>query len=98
MEEGETSSAYFLRLKKKCGTDRWLSAIKLDNGTIVSSPADLCAAFADFSISLFLAAPTDPVIRDSLLGNVSSLSHGFAALCEGHLSFAECSTALQGMA
>ena len=99
MEEGETSSAYFFRLEKKCGADRWISAIKLDDGTIVSSPTDLCAAFVDFNTSLFSATPTDPVIRNSLLSNVSSsLSPGLAALCEGHLSSAECFTALQGMA
>ena len=96
---GWTSSAYFFRLEKKCGADRWISAIKLDDGTIVSSPSELCAAFADFYVSLFSSTPTDPAIRDSLLGNVSSsLSPGMAALCEGHLSSAECLAALQGMA
>ena len=99
VEEGETSSAYFFRLEKKCGADRWISAIKLEDGTIVSSPTDLCSAFADFYNSLFSATPTDPGIRDSLLGNVSSsLPPDEAALCEGHLSPAECLAALQGMA
>ena len=78
-----------------CGVDRWISAIKLDDGTIVSSPTDLCAAFAGYYTSLFSATPTHPVIRDSLLSNVfSSLSLGMAALCERHLSSAECFTAL----
>lgn len=99
VEEGESSLAYFFRLEKKCGADRWISAIKLDGGTIVSSPAELCASFAAFYTSLFSAAPTDPVIRASLLNNVpSSLSPAMAALCEGHLTVAECLTALQGMA
>lgn len=35
MEEGENSSACVFRLEKKCGADRWISAIKLDKGTIV---------------------------------------------------------------
>ena len=97
VEEGETSSAYFFRLEKKCGADRCTFAIKLDDGTIVSSPTDLCAAFADFYTSLFSATLAEPVIRDSLLSNVSSsLSPGMAP--EGHLSSAECLTALQGMA
>ena len=56
----------------ECGTDRWLSAIRLDDGSIVSSPAELCASFAVFYTSLFSAAPTDPVIRASLLADVSS--------------------------
>ena len=97
-EEGETSSAYFFRLEKKCGADHWISAIKLEDGTIVSSPADLCSAFAEFYTSLFAATPTDPGIRDSLLGNISSsLSPDEAAICKGHLSPAECLAALQGM-
>ena len=72
MEKGETSSAYFFRLEKKCGTDRWLSAIRLDDDPIVSSPAELCASFAPFYTFLCSAAPTDPVIHASLLANVSS--------------------------
>lgn len=35
VEEGESSSAYVFRLEKKCGADCWISAIKLDEGTIV---------------------------------------------------------------
>ena len=59
----------------------------------------MCASFAAFYTSLFSANPTDPVIRASLLNNVSSsLSPAMAALCEGHLTVAECLTALQGMA
>ena len=56
-------------------------------------------SFEDFYTSLFSATPTDPVIRDSLLGNVSSsLTPGMAVLCVGLLSPAECLAALQGMA
>ena len=99
VEEGETSSAYFFRLEKKRGADRCISAIKLDDCTIVSSPTDLCTAFVDFYASLFSATPTDPVIHDSLLSNISSsLSPGEASLCEGHLTSAKCLAALQGMA
>ena len=99
VEEGECSSAYFFRLERKCGADRWISAIKLDDGTIVSFPVELCASFAAFYSSLFSASPTDPGVHDSLLSNVSSsLPPAMAALCEGHLSVAECLTALQGMA
>ena len=42
VEEGETCSTYFFRLEKKSGADRWISAIKQVDGTIVSSPAGLC--------------------------------------------------------
>ena len=48
---------------------------------------------------MFSASPTDPAVHDLLLSNVSSsLPPAMAALCEGHLSVAECLTALQGMA
>jgi len=83
VEESETSSAYFLRLEKKFGADCWISAIRLDNGTIVSSPTDLCKSFAAFYTSLFSAEPTDHSVSTSLLGNISaSLSSDEAALCE----------------
>ena len=65
VEKGEISSAFLFRLEKKSGADRWICAIKLDDGTIVSSPTDLCAAFADFYTCLFSATPTDSIIRDS---------------------------------
>ena len=98
VEEGETFSAYFFRLEKKCGADHWISAIRQDDGTIVSSPADLCSSFAAFNTSLFLATPTDPAFRSALLGNVtSSLSPDMAALCEGPLTPTERLSALQGM-
>ena len=99
VEEGETSSAYFFRLEKKLGANRWISATRLDDGSIVSSPAELCASFTAFYDSLFSATPTDPQISASLLNNVSStLSPASAALCEGLLTIPECLTALQGMA
>ena len=99
VEEGETSSAYFFRLEKKNGADRWISAIRSDDGTIVSSPAGLCTSFAAFYSSLFTATPTDPVVQASLLSNITaSLSPTEAACCEGLLSHSECLAALQGMA
>ena len=99
VEEGETSSAYFFRLERKSGADRWISAIRLDDGSIVSSPADLCKSFAAFYTSLFTAIPTESSVRTSLLDNISaSLSGDEAALCEGLLTSDECLAALQGMA
>ena len=53
VEEGESSSAYFFRLERKKAADRWISALRESDGTIVSSPADLCCSFASF-ICLFL--------------------------------------------
>ena len=53
IEEGESSSAYFFRLEKKRGADRWIAAAWNDVGAIVSSPDDLCQSFASFYSSLF---------------------------------------------
>ena len=99
VEEGESSSAYFFRLEKKRSADRWISALRDDDGSIVSSPEDLCRCFSSFYASLFTAVSTDPSARTSLLANLdSTLDSDQAALCEGLLTLDECFTALQGMA
>ena len=99
IEEGESSSAYFFRLEKKCGADRWISAIRNDDGTIVSAPDDLCLSFSSFSSSLFTASLTDASAQESLLGNVvSSLPGDQSDSCEGLLTVDECFAALVGMA
>ena len=99
VEEGEVSSAYFFRLEKKRSADRWVSALRKDDGSIVASPEDLCRSFSSFYINLFTAASTDPSAQAEMLGNLSSfLPPADASVCDGHLSVAECFAALQGMA
>ena len=69
------------------------------DGSIVSSLADLCRSLSSFYLGLFTASSTDPCAQSALLGNLSSfLPDDQAALCEGHLSVKEVSTALLGMA
>ena len=98
-EEGESSSAYFFRLEKKHSADRWISALRDSDGSIISSPEDLCHCLSSFYSSLFTASPTDPVVQTSFLGNLSSVFQPEqAALCEGLLTSEECFTALHGMA
>ena len=67
IEEGECSSAYFFRLEKKRGADRWIAAVQNDVGAIVSSPDDLCQSFASFYSSLFSAESIDVAAQESLL-------------------------------
>ncbi|KAL9989394.1 hypothetical protein ACROYT_G003939 [Oculina patagonica] len=99
VEEGEVSSSYFFRLEKKRSADRWISAVRNDDGTIVSSPDELCRSFSHFNISLFTAAGTDQPVQSDMLGNLSSvLSQDEALSCEGHLPIEEVFVALQGMA
>jgi len=99
VEEGETSSAYFFGLEKKNAADRWISALRESDGSIVSSPSDLCRSFASFYSSLFTADVTDLAVQASLLANLpSALPSDQASQCEGHLSVEECFSVLQGMA
>ena len=99
IEEGESSSAFFLRQEGKCGVDRRISALRQANGSIASSPHALCGLFQSFYSSLFSAEPVDTAAQDSLFESMeSSLSEDQAEVCEGHLSMDECFAALNGMA
>ena len=99
IEEGESSSAYFFRLEKKRGADRWIAAVRNDVGAIVSPPDDLCQSFASFYSSLFSAESIDVAAQESLLNNVeSSLPSDQSESCEGLLTVEECLEALTGMA
>ena len=100
VEEGETSSALFLRLEKKRAADRSVAALRTNDGSIVSHNDDLCRVFSSLYQSLLTAEATDPVIANSLLSNVSSTlpSTAEADLCDGPLSSDECFVALNGMA
>ena len=99
VEEGESSTSFFFRLEKKRAADRHISALREDDGTIVSDCDSLCRSFSSFYSSLFSASLVDPVASHTLLGNVSpSLPSDKANLCEGRLSLDECHRVLLGMA
>ena len=99
IEEGESSSAYFFRLEKKCGANCWIAAVRDPDGQIVTSPEDLCASFSSFYSSLFTATSTDADAQESLLDNLqSSLPEMQSESCGGFLSVEECFVALTGMA
>ena len=67
VEEGEISSSYFFRFEKKRSADRWISALRESDGSIVSSPADLCRSLSSFYFDLFTASDTDPCALGNLL-------------------------------
>ena len=93
------SSAYFFHVEKKRGADRWISALRGEDGSIVSSPDDLCHSLSSFYSSLFTSSSTDLVAQQELLSNVSSTLPPDQALdCEGSLTLDECHKALIGMA
>lgn len=98
VEEGETSSTYFLRLEKKRAVDRWIPALRESGGSIVSSPEGLCRTLNTFYSDLFSSVPTDSVVQSSLLSNFPCpLPCDQARLCEGPLTPHECLCALKGM-
>ena len=99
VQEGKSSSAYFFRLEKKRATDRWIAALKKDDGSIVSDPVGLSDCLSSFHAFLFSAESSDESAASEILDNVSSiLPSDQAALCEGELTLEECFTALTGMA
>ena len=48
VEEGETSSAFFLRLEKKRAADQSVAALRTNDRSIVSHNDDLCRVFSSF--------------------------------------------------
>ena len=53
IEDGESSSAFILHQERKCGVDCTISALRREDGSVVSSPEDLCSSFSSFYSSLF---------------------------------------------
>ena len=99
VQDGEVSSAFFFRLEKKRAADKWVASLREPDGTLVSSPSDLCASFVTFHSSPFSTSCTDSSVQDSFLANISSfLSPNQASQCEGLLTLGECHSALLGMA
>ena len=99
VEEGESSSSYFLRLEKKRAVDRWILALRESGGSIVSSLEGLCRTLNTFYSDLFSSVPTDSVVQASLLSNFPCpLPCDQARVCEGPLTPDECLRALKNMA
>ena len=98
-EEGESSTAYFFRLEKKRATDRYISALRASDGSLVIDKDGLCNLLRSFYLDLFTAVPCDSSARAELLSHISSvLPFDNSEACEGLLSQGECFAALQGMA
>ena len=99
VEEGESSSSYFLRLEKKRAADRWIPALRESGGSIVSSPEGLCRTLNTIYSDLFSSVPTDSVVQASLLSNFPCpLPCDQARVCEGPLTPDECLHAFKNMA
>ena len=83
VEEGESSTAYFFRLEKKRKSESSISCLKVGDRSVTSTP-DLLAVASDFYKTLYSSCPTDPVIQEQILSNLSlRLAPDDAQLCEG---------------
>ena len=86
-EEGETSSKYFFRLEKKNKAERWISALKDEDGIIHSDVDGISHVLSSFHSSLFSSEDTVPSAQAVLLNNLeTSLSPEQSGLCDGPLS------------
>ena len=54
-KRGKPLPRYFFRLEKKRGADQWCSALRMEDGTIVSSISEICATCFLFIIINFRA-------------------------------------------
>ena len=79
--------------------DRNITALRADDGSVISDQNDLSRLLCSFYADLFSASTCDPVAQATLLSHVSAKLSGAESLgCEGPLSQGECFAALQGMA
>ena len=62
-EEGESFTAYFLRFERKRATDRYISAIRAGDGSLVVDKDGLCTLLRSFYLDLFTAVPCDSSAR-----------------------------------
>ena len=85
-EEGETSSHFFLRMGKKRGAEKWISALRVSN-VVVTGFETICESWASFYIDLFTACLDDLEVQSELLNCLSlCLSIDDAASCDGPIS------------
>ena len=72
-EEGESSTAFFFRLEKKRATDRYISALRASDGSLVIDKDGLCNLLRSFYLDLFTAVPCDSSARAELLSHIYSV-------------------------
>jgi len=99
VEEGETSSSYFLRMEKSNGLRRHITAIRdLSDQTRTTTP-EILDAWREFYQNLFTATETDQPTQDELLDNLERrLDPEQASVCEGLITCEEALAAAKGMA
>lgn len=66
VEEGESSTSYFVRLEKKHGGESWFSALK-DDDNVVSDLNGIMYAWVSFNSNSFCADSIDVEIQSEML-------------------------------
>ena len=94
-EEGETSSAYFLRQEKTRARRRLFTGIRNAQGVIVRSISAILRVWVLFYVHLFSAATLSPADQEFFINSLDcSLSNEESSLCEGEVTLEECTRAL----
>ena len=94
-EEGETSSAYFLRQEKVRARRRLFTGIRNAQGVIVRSISAILRVWVLFYVHLFSAATLSPADQEFFINSLDcSLSNEESSLCEGEVTLEECTRAL----
>ena len=97
-EEGERSTAFFLRLGKKNKANKMIDLILNNKNQYVTEPAELRQAWFSFYKDLFSSQETDEVLTDEFISTIERrLPSEVRDICEGLLSTKECFEALGGM-
>jgi len=68
VEEGEAPTRFLFRMAKKHGCEEWISAMKLADGSYVSTIPSICDSWVNFYDDLFRACLVDTTIQSDLLG------------------------------
>ena len=96
--EGERSTSYFLRKEIVRGQQRLIHAMTRPVGSLATTKDDILHVWRDFYFYLFSSQHLVEDHQHLFLDPIERrLSAAESRLCEGHLTLAECSTALSSM-
>ena len=96
-EEGEASTAYFLRQERVQGQQSLISGVRRVDGSIASSTKEMLTVWRDFYYGLFSSIPLQEE-QEQFLGSLErKLSPSESETCEGAVTEAECEQALRLM-
>ena len=97
-EEGESSTAYFLRQEQVRGQQSLISGIRRSDGSIATTTNDMLGVWRDYYLQLFSSTSLEEEEQELFLNSLERrLSEAESELCEGDLTEGECERALHRM-